>query len=110
MSQRILFIPLLLALLAGCAVGPDYVPPETALPDQFIGKAALDRRRAAVDAEMVAWWSAFGDARLARYVDLALTRNLDLAQASARVAQTMAPLPAASPEALTTSGSAWRST
>ena len=32
------------------------------------------------------------------------------AAASARVAQTIAPLPAARPDALTTSGSAWRST
>ena len=95
MSQRTLAIPLLFSLLAGCAVGPDYVRPAVTLPDQYIGQAALDRRAATANAELAAWWAGFGDAQLARYVELALTQNLDLAQASARVAQARAGLGAA---------------
>ena len=95
MPQRTFAIPLLFSLLAGCAAGPDYVRPATPLPDRFIGEAALARRTAAANAELVTWWTAFGDAQLARYVERALAQNLDLAQASARVAQARAGLGAA---------------
>lgn len=95
MSQRTLALPLLFSLLAGCAVGPDYVRPAPTLPDRFIGEAALDRRSATANAELVAWWTGFGDAQLARYVEHALKQNLDLAQASARMAQARAGLGAA---------------
>ena len=95
MRRKILAIPLFLSLLAGCAVGPDYSRPVTAMPDRYMGKAALDRRTAAANAELTAWWSAFGDAQLARCVEIALTQNLDLAQASARVAQAKSGLGAA---------------
>ncbi|MGJ7489094.1 efflux transporter outer membrane subunit [Variovorax sp. ZT4R33] len=82
-------------LLAGCAVGPDYVRPETSLPDKFLGQRAVGERATTADADLAAWWKGFGDAQLARYVELALTQNLDLAQASARVAQARAGLGAA---------------
>ncbi|MGJ7497360.1 efflux transporter outer membrane subunit [Variovorax sp. RT4R15] len=82
-------------LVAGCAVGPNYVRPEASLPDKFIGQRAVDGRTAAANADLIAWWKGFGDAQLARYVELALTQNLDLAQASARVSQAKAGLGAA---------------
>jgi len=91
-----LALPLLFSLLlGGCAVGPDYVRPVPKLPDRFIGEAALAGRSAIADAELVAWWTGFGDAQLGRYVEQALNQNLDLAQASARVAQARAGLGAA---------------
>ncbi|MBD9665577.1 TolC family protein [Variovorax sp. VRV01] len=95
MSPRTLALPLLFSLLAGCAVGPDYVRPVPALPDHFIGEAALAQRSGAANAELVAWWTGFGDAQLAGYVEQALKQNLDLAQAAARVSQARAGLGAA---------------
>src|SRR5690606_24726007 len=47
------------------------------------------------NADLLAWWTGFGDAQLARFVTLALAQNLDLAQASARVTQARAGLGAA---------------
>lgn len=82
-------------LLAGCAVGPDYVHPETSLPDKFIGQRAVDARTAVANADLSAWWKGFGDPQLTRYVERALAQNLDLAQASARVTQARAGLGAA---------------
>ena len=39
---------LLAALLsAGCAVGPDYVWPDVAMPQYFQGQSAVEQRRAA---------------------------------------------------------------
>jgi NodT family efflux transporter outer membrane factor (OMF) lipoprotein len=82
-------------LLAGCAVGPDYVRPRVAMPDHFQGQAEVGRRHAPAGAELATWWTGFGDPQLTRYVTLALEQNLDLAQASARVAQARAGLGAA---------------
>jgi NodT family efflux transporter outer membrane factor (OMF) lipoprotein len=82
-------------LLTGCAVGPDYVRPDVSMPEQFQGQAAVDHRHAAGSTELTAWWTGFGDPQLTRFVALALEQNLDLAQASARVAQARAGLGAA---------------
>lgn len=86
---------LVAGLLAGCAAGPDYVRPDVPMPDRFQGQAALEDRQATANAELAAWWMGFGDPQLARFVALALEQNLDLAQASARVAQARAGLGAA---------------
>lgn len=82
-------------LAAGCAVGPDYVRPDVPMMERFQGQAAVDRRQATASADLTEWWAAFGDPQLTRLVTLALEQNLDLAQASARVAQARAGLGAA---------------
>jgi NodT family efflux transporter outer membrane factor (OMF) lipoprotein len=92
------------SLSAGCAVGPDYIQPDTPLPERYLGQAAVDRRHATASADLVAWWTGFGDPQLTRLVTLALEQNLDLAQAAARVAQARAGLGAAN-AALLPSGS-----
>ena len=86
---------LVASLLSGCAVGPDYIRPDVPMPERFQGQAAVDHREGAASADLAAWWTGFGDPQLARFVSLALERNLDLAQASARVAQGRAGLGAA---------------
>lgn len=78
---------LVLSLCAGCAVGPDYAQPKVSLPDRFQGQSAVEQRQAAVHADLETWWARFNDPQLVRFVTLALAQNLDLAQASARVAQ-----------------------
>jgi len=83
------------ALCASCAVGPEHVPPTSALPQRYLGQDAMDRRQVATEAELATWWAGFGDAQLNRFVALALEQNLDLAQAGARVAQARAGLQAA---------------
>ncbi|QRR05367.1 TolC family protein [Burkholderia sp. MS455] len=80
------------ALSAGCAVGPDYVQPDPAMPERFQGQAAVEQRHAAAEAELATWWTGFGDPQLTQFVTLALAQNLDLAQAAARVAQARAAL------------------
>ncbi|MEX3633283.1 efflux transporter outer membrane subunit [Paraburkholderia sp. BR14320] len=83
------------SLSAGCAVGPEYVRPDVPMPERFIGQAAVDQRHATATADLDTWWTGFGDPQLTRFVALALDQNLDLAQASARVAQARAALGAA---------------
>ncbi|MEO5736949.1 MAG: TolC family protein, partial [Variovorax sp.] len=95
MLQRTVATLIVASLAAGCAVGPDYVRPDTPLPQQYLGQAAVDARSATASADLLAWWTGFGDPQLARFVTLALAQNLDLARASARVAQARAGLGAA---------------
>lgn len=76
----------------GCAVGPDYRRPDAPVPDHYLGQPASVQNPTA---GLAAWWDGFGDPQLARYVARALERNLDLAQAAARVAQARAGLHAA---------------
>jgi len=105
-------LPLLAALIvsslcSACAVGPDYLPPESSMPKAFIGGSAAAEEKApgyATDSELAAWWKTFGDPQLTHLVALALAQNLDLAQASARVSEARAGLDAAG-AALLPSGS-----
>ncbi len=85
----------LASLLAGCAVGPDYVRPTIPMPEQFHGQAAIGLRHATASADLATWWTGFRDPQLTRFVKIALEQNLDLAQAFARVTQARAGLGAA---------------
>ena len=81
--------PLLLAavaLLGGCASGPDYVRPELpaagAYPEAGKGGAAISAE----------WWKSFGDPQLDALVAQALVANADLRIAVGRVEQAAAVL------------------
>lgn len=95
LPKRTHFMLATTALLAGCAVGPDYIRPATPMSDRYLGQTAVEQRYATSTADLIAWWGGFGDPQLARFVTLALEQNLDLAQASARVAQARAGVGAA---------------
>lgn len=92
---RSLVLLLSAAVLTGCAVGPEYRPPEIVLSPVFIGQDAVDRRQVLHQADLTNWWAAFNDPLLERFVALAQEQNLDIAQAAARVAQSRAGLGAA---------------
>lgn len=72
---------LLVALLTGCAVGPDYVRPDAAVPAAFPGASA---KGAPLRAD---WWKSFRDPELDRLVEAAFRANADLRAAVARVEQ-----------------------
>jgi NodT family efflux transporter outer membrane factor (OMF) lipoprotein len=79
------------ALLAGCAVGPDYRAPEPV-------SGAAPRLREAAVANVTAsplppsWWRLFDDADLDRLVEKALAHNTDLRQAAADLQRARAAL------------------
>jgi NodT family efflux transporter outer membrane factor (OMF) lipoprotein len=77
-------------LLGGCAVGPDYHPPQLALPDHFVQTAqpAAGASRAKSPAvEVAAWWHALHDAELDSLVERALRSSPSLEIALARLQQ-----------------------
>ncbi|MDH1170423.1 efflux transporter outer membrane subunit [Pantoea agglomerans] len=92
-SLRTLSLMVSSGLLAGCAVGPDYHRPDVPLPDRY--QSAMQQRSATRPANFAVWWEGFNDPLLSRLVSDALARNLDLARASARMAQARAGLGAA---------------
>jgi NodT family efflux transporter outer membrane factor (OMF) lipoprotein len=77
-----------LALLAGCTVGPNYHPPETATPAQWSSPAAGGETKGTpADA---AWWKTFNDSELDSLVSRAAESNLTLRAAAARVREARA--------------------
>ncbi|GAB5348246.1 efflux transporter outer membrane subunit [Alteriqipengyuania sp. 357] len=86
--MRRAFLPGLMGLfLAGCAsLAPDPAQPEitASLPEDFANTEADGAYRPE------AWWTAFDDPVLDALVEDALADNLDIAEASARVAQAAA--------------------
>src|SRR5438876_1035144 len=89
---RSLALTLSASVVTGCALGPNYRPPETPLSPGFLGQEGVERREVQSKADLQAWWAAFDDPALTRFVSLALAQNLDIAQAAARVAQSRASL------------------
>lgn len=81
--------------LAGCTVGPDYHRPAAPVAERYQAQSALQQRNPSELASSSLWWESFGDPLLSRFVSDALAQNLDLAQASARMAQARAGLGAA---------------
>ncbi len=76
------------ALLAGCAVGPDYVQPDANVPTQF---ARAAERPAVTERDTLAtWWTTLNDPLLTELVRRAIADNLDLKLADARVRQSRA--------------------
>ena len=73
---------MLALLLAGCAVSPAYVTPQT--PDIVLA-SPQQARFAPKDAAAIAepWWTFFDDARLSQLIASALAHNRDIAQAQA---------------------------
>ncbi len=79
---RLLLGPTLVA--AGCAVGPDYERPKTAVPAEWGEKADSST------ADLSRWWTLFNDPVLSSLVERAIEANLDLKQAVARLRESRA--------------------
>jgi NodT family efflux transporter outer membrane factor (OMF) lipoprotein len=84
---------LLIVLLQGCAVGPDYERPGMDSPAGF-RRAASDTNAPAGTNSLgdLGWWETFNDPQLTAYVAEALTNSWDIKIAAARVLQAEAAL------------------
>ncbi len=75
--------------LQGCAaVGPNYTPPETSVPDAWTRSAAKDLRGGGAGLE--GWWKGFRDPTLDALIDRARESNPDLRIALERISEARA--------------------
>lgn len=81
-----------LAALSGCAVGPDYHPPQAQLPSSWVGPttAPASQPVALADKDLARWWTVFQDPVLTSLAQRAIGANLDLRQAGSRIRQARA--------------------
>lgn len=75
------------SLLAGCTVGPNYIPPGIPVPAAF---AQADGRSTSADSELAGWWKTWDDPLLGKLIDQALAQNLDIEAAAARIREARA--------------------
>ncbi|MGE8392729.1 efflux transporter outer membrane subunit [Pseudomonas sp. BIGb0427] len=91
MKPAFALCPLLLSLLAGCSLGPDFSAPDSHAPAAW---PALQETPAASQAQATPleqrWWESFHDPKLSALIERASQRNLDLQIASARLLQSRA--------------------
>jgi NodT family efflux transporter outer membrane factor (OMF) lipoprotein len=78
-------------MLAGCTVGPNYVPPETSSP--AIWHSPLEDGLVAEETNpqaLASWWVALDDPGLSRLIERAVAGNLDLKKAQSRIRESRA--------------------
>jgi multidrug efflux system outer membrane protein len=80
---------LCLIMVAGCAVGPDFKPPDMSLPSGWAGPPPLPAVTSA-EKDLTRWWTVFDDKMLQSLIQQAVESNLDLKFAEARVRQARA--------------------
>ena len=85
-SVRVISCLAVAAMLAGCAIGPNYKRPAVAEPPTFRGQATAEAASFA-DAP---WWETFQDPILRDLIREALQNNYDVAIAAARVREARA--------------------
>jgi multidrug efflux system outer membrane protein len=77
-----------MVFLAGCAVGPNYKPPQTSVANSF---ANAPTNVSNADETMLAtWWKGFNDAKLDNLVERAITNNHDVRIATANLKEARA--------------------
>ena len=81
----------LIWVIAGCAVGPKYEPPQLKVPGGFSAASALyattqpSTQPTTRPIDLTRWWESLGDAELNSLVKRAVESNLDLRIAGARL-------------------------
>jgi outer membrane protein, multidrug efflux system len=86
-----LLVFLCVAALSGCMVGPNFQRPQPQVPDGWAGPTPAARPEATASEKALAnWWTVFGDQTLSSLVERAVSSNLDLKLAEARIRQARA--------------------
>ncbi|WP_189042264.1 efflux transporter outer membrane subunit [Aliidongia dinghuensis] len=92
MHTRRSYLPFLALVLAGCTVGPDYVPPKTEAPAQWTEAKTPGLIGTGPEAaqQLERWWTSFNDPTLSSLVGQAIADNLDLKIAEQRLVEARA--------------------
>ena len=92
MTSRSFFLApaLSVALLSGCAIGPDYQRPQTAAPLEYKQAAGWTQANPSDSLARGAWWELYGDPQLNALVDKLNSANQSVAQSEAQFRQAQA--------------------
>jgi multidrug efflux system outer membrane protein len=85
--KRTAFTTIVVLLLSGCTLGPDYFRPKVLVPDNYRGVAGAPAAESIAD---LPWWEVFKDPTLQELTREALSANYDLQTAAARVEEARA--------------------
>ena len=88
-DPKFLLAPLAAAVLAACAVGPDYHAPDTTVAERF-GGASVSTYTVTAEPDVARFWEKFQDGTLSQLVEQALEANHDLRIAMTRVREARA--------------------
>lgn len=80
-------VPMLLALLAGCTVGPNFERPAAPAARAYLAPGEQAGTAAAKGIAPLRWWTAFGSPEIDALVDRALANNRTLAASNATLAR-----------------------
>ena len=85
-----LLLSLVLIVLSGCMVGPDYKKPGVDVPETYRGSTKAETESVSLGSEK--WWEVFEDPELRKLITTALEQNYDVQIAAARILQAQAQL------------------
>jgi len=85
MKTRLIMMTLMVSLLAGCMVGPNYRRPAVKPPEVFRGGTDTTPATDTTSLADLKWFEVFKDERLQGLIRTALVENYDLRDAVARV-------------------------
>jgi outer membrane protein, multidrug efflux system len=83
MRHAVSIVCIAVAILAGCAVGPNYQPPKTSAPSQWT--SSLNGGETNGPTDLARWWQSFNDTNLNSFMLTAAQSNLTLKVAEAHV-------------------------
>src|SRR5258707_680903 len=87
-EQICLPLLVLLALISGCAVGPNYKQPQTSVAGSFVNSPTT--AVTADQATLATWWKGFNDPKIDALIDEAIAHNHDLRIATANLKEARA--------------------
>ena len=79
---------IVLLMLGGCMIGPDYEKPQIDIPNAWQNKLAKED----ADQENLRWWENFNDPVLVTLIETGIQNNLDLKMAESKILQSRAAL------------------
>src|SRR6266403_2069174 len=89
--RRLIAVALVVLLLSGCAVGPNYKRPSVDVPGAYRGATSQEATQSAAESlGDQKWWEVFQDKQLQDLIHAALQQNYDVRIAATRILQAQA--------------------
>ena len=84
--RRLIAVSLVVLLLSGCAVGPNYKRPSVDVPGAYRGASPQQATQSAPESlAELKWWEVFQDKQLQDLIHTALQQNYDVRIAAKRI-------------------------